>query len=156
MIREVKYNKKNLEDRKIENNLQVARLEYFEDDFKDIKEAFPTFLSNAIGEIKFIDKNKKYFLDTFNNSMPTLFRMFNSELEARKALENKELLLNEVFCLVRSTLNDAFPEAKGNVRKVKSYLDSYDIYWTFSSDAEKQNELKRTMENLEYKPYIKK
>lgn len=156
LIREVKYNKKNLEDRKIENNLQVARIEYFDDGFKSIREAYPSYLSNAVGELKTDDQGRKYFIDVFNKKTPTLYRVFDSDLVARKALEEKELLIGETFCLIRSTLKDAFPEASGSIKEVKKYIDSYNIYWNFSSDEEKQESMKKILKELEYKVYIKK
>lgn len=157
MTKERKYQKNNSDDNKIQDNLVVSRVEYFDEDFIDVEKAVPFFLTNGVGELKVDAEGRKYFLDAFNKkNIPTLYRVFESDIKARNALKNKELLIGEMFCLVRSTLKDAFPEVKGSIKEVRKYLDSYDIYWTFSSDEKKQEEIKNIVENLEYKPYIKK
>lgn len=152
----IKYNRKSLEDRNIKNNLHVVQIEYFDDDFESIRNAYPLFFSNAVGELRRDSQGRKYFIDTFNKSMPTLFKIFDSEAQARQALEDKELLIGEFFCLIRSTLKDAFPEVSGSIKEAKKYLDSYDIYWTFSTDEEKKENTSDLLKKLEYKVYIKK
>lgn len=148
--------KQQMENQNYIKNLKIGKLRYFKSDFENIDTALPAALSNAVGNIKVSSNDEKYFIDELNKTTQTLFRIYEDEDEAKEALKNNELLLEEIFCLIRGELYDAFPCVKGNIPEIKKYLNSYDINWTFSDDEEKQYEYKRVLNNLECKPYIKK